>query len=67
MLYTVLSTDTQNTLKYHVVTVKSSFTVKMINPVHQTGLAGRKLKRLDVSPTFCTVTMSVMVSVTVSK
>jgi len=28
MLYAVLSTDTQNTLKYHLVSVKPSFTVK---------------------------------------
>jgi len=30
MLYAALSTDTQNTLKYHLVTVKLFFAVKMI-------------------------------------
>jgi len=30
MLYAVLSTDIQNTLKYHLVTVKPSFTVEAI-------------------------------------
>jgi len=37
MLYAVFSTDTQNTLKYHLVTIKPSFTVKTIDCVHQTG------------------------------
>ena len=37
MLSAVLSTDTQNTLKYHLVTVKPSFTVKMIDCLHETG------------------------------
>jgi len=36
MLYAVLSADTQNTLKYHLVTVKPSFTVKTIDCMHQT-------------------------------
>jgi len=36
MLYAVLSTDTQNTLKYHLVTVKPSFAVKTFDCLHQT-------------------------------
>jgi len=28
MLYSILYTDTQNTLKYHLATVQPSFTVK---------------------------------------
>jgi len=38
MLYAVLSTDTQNILKYHLVTVKPSFTVKTIDFQYQTDL-----------------------------
>jgi len=34
------------TLKYHLVTLKPSFTVKTIDCVNQTGLTGRKLERL---------------------
>jgi len=36
--------QTRKTLKYHLVTVKPSFTVKMINCMHQTGPTGRKLE-----------------------
>jgi len=53
-------------IKIISVTVKSCFTVKTIDCVHQTGPAGRKLKRLGMSPTYSTITMSIMVSVTVS-
>jgi len=67
IMYAVLSTDTQTTLKYYLVTVTPSFSVKMINIMHQTGPTGRKLKRLDMSPTCSTITMSVTVSVVVSK
>jgi len=35
--------------------------------MHQTGLMGRKLKRLGMSPTCSTTTMCVTVSVAVSK
>jgi len=61
MLYTILSTDTQNTLKYHLVTVK------MIDCMHQTGPTGRKLERLGLSLTCCMITMSVAVLIAVSK
>jgi len=62
-----LSTDTQNTLKYHLVTVKLSFTVKTIDCMHQIGPTGRKLERLGMSPTRSMITMSVAVSVAASK
>jgi len=48
MLFAVLSTDTQNTLKYHLVTVKSSFAVKTIDCLHQTWPTGRKMERLGM-------------------
>jgi len=47
--------------------VKPSFTVKTIDCMHQTGPTGRKLERLDMSPTCSMITMSAMVSVAVSK
>jgi len=62
MLYAVLSTDTQNRLKYHVFTVKPSFTVKMIDCMHQTGPAGRKLEKLRMSHTCSTIIKSLTVS-----
>jgi len=49
-LNAVLPTDTQNTLKYHLVTVKSYFPVKMIEFIHHIGSTGRKLKRSGMSP-----------------
>jgi len=48
MLYAVLSTDTQNTLKYHLVIVKQSFAVKTMDCLHQTGPTGRKMERLGM-------------------
>ena len=51
MMYAVLSTDTHNTLKHYLVTVKLSFTVKMIDCMYQTGPTGRKLERLGMSIT----------------
>jgi len=67
MLYAHLS-ETQSTLKYHLITVKPSFTVKTIDCVHQTGLTGRKLERLGTSLTRSTITMTtVLLSVAVSK
>jgi len=59
--------QTHKTLKYHLVTVKPSFAVKMIDCMHQTGPTGRKLERLGMSPKCCTITMSVMLPVAVSK
>jgi len=38
-----------------------------INCLHQTGLTGRKMERLGMSLTCSTITMSVAVSVTLSK
>jgi len=67
MLYAVLTTDTQSTLKYHLVTVKPSSSVKTMDCMHQTEPTRRKLERLDMSPTCSTITMSIMVSVAVSK
>jgi len=61
MLYAVLSTDTQKTLKYHLFTVKSSFTVRTIDCVHQTVLKGTKLERLGMSPTCFTITLSMTI------
>jgi len=62
-----LSTDTQNTLKYRFVTVKPSCAVKTINCMHQTGPTGRKMERLGMSLTCFMITMSLAVSVAVSK
>jgi len=62
-----LLTDTKNTLKYHLVTVKPTFTVKTIDCLHWTGLTGRKMERLGMSLTCCTITVSIAVSVAVSK
>jgi len=62
-----LSTDTQNTLKYHLVTVKPSFAVKMIDCMYQTGPTGKKMERLGMSLAFSLITMSIVVSVAVSK
>jgi len=59
--------QTQNTLKYHLVTVKPSFAVKMIDCLHQMGPTGRKMEWLGMSLTCFTITMSVMVSVSVSQ
>jgi len=67
MLHAVLSTDTQNTLKYHLVTVKPSFAVKAIDCLHQTEPTGREMERLGMSLTCSTITMSVEVLATVSK
>jgi len=44
MLYSVLSTDTQNILKYHLVAVKPSFTVNTIDFQNQTDLQDGKWK-----------------------
>jgi len=55
MLHAVLSTGTQNTLKYHLLSVKPSFAVKIINSLHRTGPTGRKMERLDMSLTCCTI------------
>jgi len=49
MLYAILSTDTQNILKYHLLTVKPSFAVKTIDCLHQTRPTGRKMERLGIS------------------
>jgi len=67
MLYAVLSTDTQNTLKYHLVTVKPSFAVKMIDCLNQTGPTGRKMERLGMSLICSKITMSIAMLFTVSK
>jgi len=67
MLYAALSTDTQNTLKYHLVTVKRSFAVKMIDCLRQSGPTGKKTERLGMSLTCFTITMSIAESVTVSQ
>jgi len=54
----------KNTFKYHLVTVKPSFTVKMVDWMHQTGPIGRISERLGtgMSLTYCTITMYVTVS-----
>jgi len=62
MLYAVLLTDTQNKLKYHFVTVKPPFAVKMIDCLHQTGPMERKIESLGVSLTCFTIIMSIVVS-----
>jgi len=67
MLYAALSTDTQNTLKYHLVTVKPYFAVKTIDCLHQTGPTGMKMERLGMSLTCCTITMSIAELVAVSE
>jgi len=56
--------QTQNTLKYCLVT---SFAVKMINCLHQTGPTGRKMERLGISLTCFMITMSIAVLVAVWK
>jgi len=65
-MYAVLSTDTQKHNKYHLVTVKPSFTVKPIDCLHQTGHTGTKMERLGMSSTCTTITMSVSVSLALS-
>ena len=67
MLHAVLPTDRQNTLKYHLITVKPSFTVITVNCMHQTRPTRRKLEKSGMSPTCSTFIISVTVLVTVSK
>jgi len=67
MLYAVLSTDTQNILKYHLVTVKPSFTVKTIDFSVSDRPTGRKLEKLGMSLTCCTINTSVAVLVAMSE
>jgi len=57
----------QQTHETHVVTVKPSFAVKMINCLYQSGPTGRKMEGLGISLMCSTITMSIAVSVTVSK
>ena len=67
MSYAVLSTDAQNRLKCHLVTVKLSFAVIVINCLHQTEPIESKMERLGMSLSCSTITMSVAVLVAVSK
>jgi len=67
MLYAVSLTDTKNTLKYHLVTVKPSLAVKKIDCLHQTGSTGRKMERSGMLPTCSTIMMSITGSVAVLK
>jgi len=57
----------KNTLKYHLVTIRPSFAVKMINCLHQAGPIGRQMERLGMSLTCSTITLSIAVLVIVSK